>query len=292
MTVAAAPRAPARTATIVLLRCMSTTLLGRRRAAPGRGTQARSQAAVSGASRLPASGRLVSNRVSWGGSGDILLGQIDDADVSRPRAKASTSGCDCQPGERLVAELAAQAKRCAVELEHRLRVAGLGLDGVGLPRRRLRQPRLGAAFRAEPEGRRARRTRAAAPGSRRGPGRCCRSGATSGPAAARSGCPRPPTGPAPHPGTRRRAPGSASASRTAARARRVPSSRSVGHAVLLGHVSERGVRAAVPGHVPGHVVVGQHPGGGAPIGSCVASVVVDDRRAAPPGPTGGTGSRS
>ena len=49
------------------------------------------------------------------------------------------------------------------------------------------------------------------------------------------------------------------ASRAAARARRVPSARSVGRAVPLALEGERRVRPAVAGHRPGDVVVGQHP---------------------------------
>ena len=65
-------------------------------------------------------------------------------------------------------------------------------------------------------------------------------------------------------------------SSAAARARRVPSP---GRPAGCGRAveAERGVGPAVPGHVPVHVVVGQHPGGGRAAGACSASVPSIDR---------------
>ena len=104
-------------------------------------------------------------------------------------------------------------QRGPVELEHRVRVALLGLGGEVAPAGRLRQPRRGGrAGRAEAERRRLARPRQRHPAAVPARVRAAGAGEHRVLRAARPGCPRPRRGRAPRPGTRRpsrAAPGSA-----------------------------------------------------------------------------------
>ena len=150
-----------------------------------------------------------------------------------PRWNASTPGAEIEPGERAVAERGLSRRGCAgppgratASTAGRAASASTvsAAQSVGL-----RQPGLRrcACYGAEAEGR-----LRAAPGQRHAASvpagvDAAASGSASGPAAARAGCPRPRAGRARRPGRCRASPGAPRVSSAAARARRVPSSRSV-----------------------------------------------------------------